>query len=120
MNSKSKSQSHKRFYRSLLSSLILSNRVITTKTRAKTLKSEAQNLLSSIASSKDNLEKIKYLRGFLYGGAIDKAFKEIDGRETIRTYNYKNRSGDGALQAVVEINKNQESAGKISKSKESK
>jgi ribosomal protein L17 len=108
MNSKSRSQSHKRFYRNLLSSLVLSGRVVTTKTRAKTLKSETQKFLGKLATSKDDLQKIKHLEGFLFGGAIDKASKEMSGKEVVRSYDYRNRSGDGALQTVVVIEKSKD------------
>lgn len=103
MNSKSKSQTNKRFYRNLLSSLVLSGRVITTKARAKRLKSEMEGFLNDISVRKDSLARFRYIKKVLYGGAVDKAQMELTGKETVRVFDYKSRLGDGSLQTIVNL-----------------
>jgi len=103
MNSKSKSQTNKRFYRNLLSSLVLSGRVITTRARAKRLKSEMEDFLNNISVRKDSLARFRYIKKVLYGGAADKAQMELTGKETVRVFDYKSRLGDGSLQTTVNL-----------------
>lgn len=103
MNSKSKSQTSKRFYRNLLSSLVLSGRVITTRARAERLKSEMESFLNNIRVRENSLARFRYIKKVLYGGAVNKAQIELTGEETVRIFDYKSRLGDGSLQTIVNL-----------------
>jgi len=105
MRKRSKSQTSKRFMRNMLSSLVLYGRVITTKSRAKLLKSEMSSVLSKVKGAKNDLSRTRMVNSIFYGGAAAKVIDEIGSYKSIKSYDYKIRQGDGIMQTIVEIEK---------------
>ena len=99
-----------RLAKNQLSSLILTEKIITTQNRAKTLKQEAQSMIQLLKSTKDNLILKRKLKNLLYGQAVNKAYDLKDRLESISTYRIEKRTGDNAQMLIVELNlKKQES-----------
>jgi len=106
-----KFQPRKRLMKNQLSSLILFDKVKTTKAKAKVLKSQAQKLICDI-SKLDSLQKIRRAKRELFGGAAIKIVDEIGKIKSVSLFNLSPRSGDGAPQALVVINKVEEKKSK--------
>jgi len=99
---KSNSSVKKRCIKSLMTSLVLSEKIVTTSRRAINLKSSFQKLLSDTKKNKD-LEKIRLVEKNLYGGAKNKFLDEIELYRGVRNINVGVRKGDNANLVVVEI-----------------
>jgi len=102
---KSKSEAGNKRLRNLLSSLVLYERIITTQDKARQLKKGFLSIINKIKKAKKNISRTKFANKIFYGGAAKKIINEIETYKTIRTYNYKARSGDGSIQTIVEIEK---------------
>lgn len=98
--------------RNMLSSLVLYEKLITTKHRAKMLKSESLSVINKIKKTKDDMSRVKLVNKIFYGGAVKKIIDEIDGYKAVRTYDYKARHGDGSIQTIIEIEKEVKKASK--------
>ncbi len=93
-----------RLAKNQLSSLILAERLVTTQSKAKTLKQQAQALISLLVTSKDKLALRRKLNNMLYGKAIDKALDEGRSYKSVSIFKTKKRSGDSASMSIVSLN----------------
>lgn len=95
-----KHQVRERMVRNQLSSLVLHGEIETTLPKARFLKSSAQRFFSRV-NSLDALEKIKYCKTKLYGGASSKAIDMTV--EKVALFKMAQRFGDNALMAKVRL-----------------
>lgn len=102
---KSKSQTSKRLIRNQLSSLIIYGKIETTKPKSKLIKTEARRLINKINKLNNKVDKIRFLKKYLYGGAVEKSVNDISDNSVIVSYDTKERLGDNSLKTVVEIKK---------------
>ncbi|MCX7616244.1 MAG: 50S ribosomal protein L17 [Patescibacteria group bacterium] len=98
----------KAFLKSLLNSLILNEKIVTTTARAKTLKSQAEKLVT--LAKKQNLSSLRILLSKLPKKSAQKLYYEIAPRFLERRGGYltithlaKKRKGDGAQMSRVEF-----------------
>jgi len=93
-----------RLAKNQLSSLVLSEKLVTTESKAKALKQEAQALISLLATSDDKVAIRRKLNNLLYGKAIDKALEEGKSYKFVSIIKTKKRSGDSASMSIVSLN----------------
>lgn len=97
-----------RMTKNQLSSLVLHEKLITTQSKAKTLKQEAQALISLLNTSRDKLALRRKLNNMLYGKAIDKAVEGEKLYSSVSIFKTEKRSGDSALMSIVTLNTTKE------------
>ncbi len=103
-----KSQNSNRLNRNMVSSLFLYEQVKTTTAKARILKQEAQRVISKINSSDDALILQRYLKGYLYGGAVKKAIDTKGIFVAVTTFRTSERFGDGTMMSLVSLKKAKE------------
>lgn len=99
-----KFQSGRRLMRNQVSSLVIEEKVVTTKTKAKVLKTEMERVLSRVKRTENELERLRYLKAILYGGAVKKLLDNPNKFTSVSKIALKNREGDNAPLAVVVLN----------------
>jgi large subunit ribosomal protein L17 len=94
--------------RSLAEALVLNDRIITTKAKARAARAVVEKLITRAKTN--NLTSRRYLMGTLYTKkAVDKMLTELGPRYVDRKGGYtrivtvKNRVGDGAEEALIEF-----------------
>jgi large subunit ribosomal protein L17 len=111
-----KSQNTSRMNRNMVSSLFLYEQVKTTIAKARILKQEAQKVVSKINSATDDLNLQRYLKSYLYGGAVKKAIESKNTLNGVAVFRTAERFGDGSMMAVVSPIKAQANQQKVEKS----
>jgi large subunit ribosomal protein L17 len=111
-----KSQNTSRMNRNMVSSLFLYEQVKTTIAKARILKQEAQKVVSKINSATDDLNLQRYLKSYLYGGAVKKAIESKNTLNGVAVFRTAERFGDGSMMAVVSLIKAQANQQKVEKS----
>lgn len=103
-----KSQNSNRMNRNMVSSLFLYEQVKTTVAKARILKQEAQRVISKINSSSDTLILQRYLKSYLYGGAVKKAIDTKGLYTGVTIVKTSERFGDGTMMSFVSLKKAKE------------
>lgn len=99
-----KFQSGRRLIRNQISSLIIEEKLITTEVKARVLKTEMEKVLARVSRAGTELEKLRYLKSILFGGAVKKMLDNPNKFISVSRFAYKNRKGDNASLSVVVLN----------------
>lgn len=93
-----------RLVKNQLTSLVINERLVTTQSKAKILKHEAQALISLLTTPTDLVNLRRKLNNILYGKAIDKVLEEGKFYKSVSIYKTKKRAGDSAMMSIVSLN----------------
>mgnify|MGYP001134589554 CR=1 FL=1 len=102
-----------RLTRNMMSSLVMSGKIKTTKKKAGDIKEAFQKFTSRVKKIEGETERYRFAKKYLFGGAPKKLIDEIETYSKIKTYSLSERKGDGALEVIVKIEKISESKKKV-------